>query len=214
MLTLYHYEICPYCVRVRMMLEACGFEYQLKILHYDDKATTQRLAQTNLAPILTLADGTSLKESMDIIKYLIEKSNFKISEQSLPQAISEALQAVKGVRSRLFKPRFLSLGLEELETESAQAYFLTRWKMTRAGIAHELEQTAVYIAQLTPQLAIISEALASEQFVYGHWARADIELFPSLRSLTCVKGLVFPERLNAYVNYHLAQARLAPLPQV
>ena len=214
MLTLYHYEICPYCVRVRMMLEACGFEYQLKILHYDDKTTTQRLAHTNLTPILALPDGTHLKESMDIVNYLVEKSNFTLAEHSLPQQISDALQAVKGVRSRLFKPRFFSLNLEELKTDSAQAYFLTRWKMSREGITHELEQTPAYIAQLTPQLAIISEALASEHFVYGHWARADIELFPSLRSLTCVKGLVFPERLNTYVNHHLAQARLAPLPTV
>ena len=214
MLKLYHYEICPYCIRVRMMLEACGFDYTMQILQYDDKQTTQRLAQTNLTPILTLENGTSISESMDIIQFLIKKSKFNISEKRLPKEISSTLGKVKAIRSKLFKPRFLSLNLKELETDSAKAYFLNRWNMNEEMINHELQQTPSYIRKLYPHLETISKKLLSENFVYNQWAIADIELFPSLRSLTCVKGLVFPERLSQYISFHLKQAKIVPLKQV
>jgi glutaredoxin 2 len=118
------------------------------------------------------------------------------------------------VRSKLLKARVLSIGLEEFATESAQQYFYKRWNKTPQIIADDLAKTDEYVKVLQPQLQIISDALQSENFVYDKLAMADIDLFPALRSATCVKGLVFPERLNKYMNYHLKQAKVAPLTQI
>jgi glutaredoxin 2 len=214
MLKLYHYDHCPYCVRVRMMLEACGFAYTMQVLQYDDKVTTQSLAQTNFTPILTLEDGSSMPESLDIIDYLIQKSGYNLDPRKLPPAICSALGAVREARSKLLKARVLSIGLEEFATESAQQYFYKRWKKTPQIIADDLAKTDEYVKALQPQLQIISDTIQSENFVYDKLAMADIELFPALRSATCVKGLVFPERLNKYMQYHLKQAKVAPLNQI
>ena len=214
MLKLYHYECCPYCVRVRMMLEACGCTYSMQVLQYDDKTTTQRLANTNLTPILTLADGSSMSESLDIIAYLADKYNFTLDPRKLPKIICSALAAVKAVRTSLFKPRLQSLGLEEFSTQSAQEYFYKRWDTTAEHDAQDIAKTDEYLQQLYPQLEIISDALQSDHFVYDKFSMADIELFPALRSATCVKGIKFPTRLDTYMQYHLANSKVAALPSI
>ena len=105
-----------------------------------------------------------MPESLDIIAYLLEKSDFKLDPRKLPKEICSALGAVKSVRSKLFKSRFLSLNLEELASDSAREYFQTRWNMTNEKIEYELGQTDIYLQQLQPQLQRISDALESEAF--------------------------------------------------
>jgi len=214
MLKLYYYECCQFCSRVRIMLEACGFDYTLKILKYDDKETTQKLAQTNLTPILTLEDGRSMPESMSIVDYLQQKSGCDLDEKTLPPEIVDALESTAEVRTNLFIPRLLGLNLEEFSTDSAQQYYYKRWGLTPADIKKQLEKTDDYLQELQPYLQKIVAALQSENFVYDKLSIADIELASVLRNLSCVKGLVFPGMLKSYIDYHSKQSKIAMLPQV
>jgi glutaredoxin 2 len=214
MFKLYHYEICPFCVRVRMMLEACGFEYTMQVLPYDDKETTQRLVGTNLTPILTIEEGKHMPESLDIVRYLVETSGFNLDGRKLPKAIRSALGKINMERTKLVKSRFLRLDLEEFATDSAKAYFYNRWDMTPESVEQELAKTDEYIQKVQPQLKVIGDALESEHYVYDGMAMADIELFPPMRTLTCVKGLVFPDKLKKYLDYHLQQSKVAALTAI
>ena len=47
MYTLYVYECCPFACEPRRILAAKNIEYEKKILAFDDKETTQKLANIN-----------------------------------------------------------------------------------------------------------------------------------------------------------------------
>src|SRR5690606_10180512 len=84
MSTLYHYVHCPYCVRVRMTLGFLGEKYLSKVLPYDDEQTPVELTGTKMLPIWQRDDGSSMNESLDIIKEL-DRAN-KIPKDFLSDA--------------------------------------------------------------------------------------------------------------------------------
>ena len=211
---LYYYEGCPFCVRVRMILEAVGCDYSKQILQYDDKETTQRLANTNSCPILTLEDGSSIADSAEIINYLIKRYNFKLDPRTLPSVISEALGPVQDLFVNLFISRRLKMEIEEFKSKSAKEYFYKRWNMTPDDIEQEIAKTDQYVAIVDPCLKIITDALQSDHFVYNNFAMADVELFPALRSAACVKGLDFPARLQQYLDFYSNKFKILLLPRV
>lgn len=214
MLTLYHYECCPYCVRVRMMLAFSALPYELKTLHYDDKTTTQRLASTNLTPILVREDGRSITESLVIVADLEAQSGHSLDPRAMPASIVQALDATEEVRASLMKPRLLSLGLDEFATPSSQTYFYERWSLTPALMQQELERTSEYVERVAPALQHISDTVAAERWLDRDLAMADILLAPVLRSLTSVKALRWPAPLEAYLRRRLEEADVAPLPSI
>ena len=79
-LTLYQYEMCPFCVRVRSKLEEKGLEYKKVNVTYDSSDPTRKeIAEKSgvtTVPVLKIGDGDDAKyigESSDIIEYLDEK---------------------------------------------------------------------------------------------------------------------------------------------
>lgn len=79
MYTLYHYEHCPFCVRVRMAFGLLDIPYNSQILAYADKETPEKLTGKKMLPIM--GDGQmAMNESLDIM-YLLDKNNtLKIKE--------------------------------------------------------------------------------------------------------------------------------------
>ena len=51
MLTLYHYDHCPYCVKARMIFGIKNTPFQLKALLYDDEATPHSFIGAKMLPI-------------------------------------------------------------------------------------------------------------------------------------------------------------------
>ncbi|MFQ5330030.1 MAG: glutathione S-transferase family protein [Thermodesulfobacteriota bacterium] len=74
MIKLHQFESCPYCQRVRLVLEAKGIEYE-KIetpQNRDDRTVIFELSGQYLVPVLV--DGEKvLSDSSAIIAYLNEK---------------------------------------------------------------------------------------------------------------------------------------------
>jgi glutaredoxin len=79
-LELYHFESCPYCVKVRKFIEKNGLKS--KITYYDtlkDEAANQRLMEMNdddQVPCLVI-DGKPMLESDDIIEWLKKQFQLK-----------------------------------------------------------------------------------------------------------------------------------------
>ena len=70
-ITLYQYDHCPYCIRVRMVLKCKGIDYKCITLAYDDVATPIRIYGKKILPFIIKSDETVLGESLDIINYLL-----------------------------------------------------------------------------------------------------------------------------------------------
>jgi glutathione S-transferase len=75
-LTLYHMEYCPYCLRVRDVMEEMGLEIQMKDTSLDPAARRELIAGGGMSQVPCLRmqhpDGSVqwMYESQDIIRYL------------------------------------------------------------------------------------------------------------------------------------------------
>lgn len=80
-LTLYHFESCPFCRRVRDFLATNHIELPLKDTLLDTAARQEllKLGGKTQVPALRMADDTILYESNDIIQWL--RDNVLIAEQ-------------------------------------------------------------------------------------------------------------------------------------
>ena len=79
-LALYHFETCPYCIRVRRVMEQLGLEMELRDIH-KNRQHHQDLVQgggNQMVPCLRIhhSDGTDhwMYESDDIIEFLKARS--------------------------------------------------------------------------------------------------------------------------------------------
>jgi glutaredoxin len=72
-LTLYHYEGCPYCHRVRRFMDERGIRLALRDINDDPEARAElmRIGGKTQVPCLVI-DGKALYESADIIRWLSE----------------------------------------------------------------------------------------------------------------------------------------------
>lgn len=70
-LVLYHFESCPFCVRVRRFISDNGLSVQEKDIHKDPQAHQEliRVGEKSQVPCLFI-DGKPLYESSDIIDFL------------------------------------------------------------------------------------------------------------------------------------------------
>ncbi len=70
-ITLYHFESCPYCRRVRDFIAAQGLNVPMKDTHKDPTAKDEllKIGGKTQVPCLVI-DGKALYESLDIIEWL------------------------------------------------------------------------------------------------------------------------------------------------
>lgn len=72
--TLYNYDHCPFCVRVRLALGFKNIKHNLIFLANDDVHTPTALVGKKIAPIMRFPnaddDDLIMKESMDIIEFI------------------------------------------------------------------------------------------------------------------------------------------------
>ncbi len=65
---LYSFRRCPYAIRARMMLAACGMSVVIREIKLSDKPDSLLFVSSKATvPLLLLSDGTIIEESMDIM---------------------------------------------------------------------------------------------------------------------------------------------------
>jgi glutathione S-transferase len=77
-LSLYHFEGCPYCGRVRAALGRLGLALELRDIHKESRYRDELVAATGrqTVPCLRIEEGGKTRwmhESLDIIRYLEER---------------------------------------------------------------------------------------------------------------------------------------------
>lgn len=74
MIKLYHFEHCPYCIRVRMALGFFNIPYESILVRYDDVETRLKLSGARTAPFVVFEDGKAKNESLDLVEFF-DKNN-------------------------------------------------------------------------------------------------------------------------------------------
>ena len=197
---LYVYDHCPYCVRARMIFGLKNLPVENITLLNDDESTPVGLVGKKVVPILIKENGEAMPESLDIVNYVDETYGEKLLSDEVRPEISDWMKKVSGYYNHLLLPRFIRLGLDEYKTQSAVDYFVKKKTEGIGDFDENFANTAQYIAQLSPDLVALDKLIISPNAANGKLSLEDIMLFPMLRNLTCVKGLVLPPNVAKYTE--------------
>ena len=207
-ITLYQYDHCPYCIRVRMVLKCKGIDYKCITLAYDDVATPTRIYGKKILPFIIKSDETVLGESLDIINYLDHLDEKPIvSKKGITDGIQNQLNKMRSKANQLVKPRLVNVKINDFATKGAIDYYENKCiKKIGLNFAHLLENTSDYLPVVQAGLDEIetlwpNEAKGTQNFYGSTFSMADLYLFPFLRNLTVVKELHFGTRVASYLTF-------------
>lgn len=222
--TVYVYDHCPFCVRVRFALGIKNIKHKIYFLANDDVATPTSLVGKKIAPIFEFTPaGICMPESMDIIQLVDSNPKFGPTNIIRPATNREDLQAwqksTRDLLRVLQRPRYVATGLlpefQQLDGRHAfiknhemPPYEKKEWKET---ISVE-ERLRIYaeamakdptdnIEELNRKLVELNDIVISEHHCSpGGLSYDDIDLFSRLRSITIIKDVIWPDKLRKYMN--------------
>lgn len=154
-----------------------------------------------MVPILQKPDGSYMAESLDIAAYFDALDGQpSLTAAEFGDEISEWQRQIAPFNGPLVHPRWMMIDLPEFQLPEAKAWY-TKNKSAMIGMSFEqayanttdfLEPMNVLLSKLN-WLRLPSER--SNQLSYD-----DLNLYPTLRNLTVVKGIQFPERVRQYLD--------------
>mmetsp|Transcript_70 Transcript_70/g.158 ORF Transcript_70/g.158 Transcript_70/m.158 type:complete len:316 (-) Transcript_70:27-974(-) len=208
-LTLHLYDHCPYCTRVELVLGWKGLSYRRLVYGYADVDGPTALTGKKVLPVLEWTDPSGkdhrMGESQDIIELLDASHGQEHCIISPPGRKREDVRAwqkkLRKVMHKLARPRLLLMPIADFATKADKQYQMDKYVARGFDYDSALAQTN----QLLPR---VSQLLADfEILILGNgslnnvgWTWDDLHTLPSLRVLTCVRGLVWPPRVRAYVT--------------
>lgn len=200
---LFVYDHCPYCVKARMILGLKNIDFELVTLLNDDEKTPISMIGQKMVPILQKTDGSFMAESLDIIEFIDENyGNYKaiIANNQPSEALNNWFFNSSEYLYPLAMPRWCQAGLEEFKTKGAIDYFTNRKEMYIGSFAENLENSDNLIKKANQDLLKLDKILKSHFFPNedNQISIDDVNLFASLRSLSIVKGLEYPENVQRY----------------
>jgi len=200
---LYVYDHCPYCVKARMIFGYKNIDFKMITLLNDDEKTPIDMIGAKMVPILTLKDGKHMPESLDIINHIdaTEGERF-LSDEKFDFNLEVWLGETRNYTYPLAMPRWVKMGLAEFKTQSAISYFTKKKEDYIGPFADHIKKTNEYLKMAEAHLEKLELLLPENgDFFLGDKASVnDIHLFPTLRSLSAVKGLDFPEKIYGYMK--------------
>ncbi len=198
---LFVFEHCPFCIRAMMTAGYKKLDVELEYIQNHDVDARIEKVGANMVPILQKDDGSYMAESLDIVAYLDG------IDESAPMAAATKTAAIDTWKKRahpyegpLVHPRWMKIDLPEFQCQPAKDWY-TKNKSTMIGMSFEqaLENSAEYIAQMNSLLTeidwLVLPSEKSQTLSYD-----DILTYPSLRNLTVIKGIEFPERVRQYID--------------
>ncbi len=203
---LYIYDHCPFCVRARMIFGLRDVAVEEVVLLNDDEATPIALIGAKQVPILQKSDGSHMGESLDIVRYINELSG-NAPLAAARDEIKAWCEQVGKYYNRLIMPRDVKLNLAEFATPESIQYFIDKKEKSMGSFQAHWNLTAVYLSKIHMDLNDLAGLAQSADYLNGQslsWE--DILVFPMLRNLTMVRGLVLPDILLNYVNQMSAQS--------
>lgn len=187
------------------------FEY---IQNNDVQARIDKVG-VNAVPILQKQDGSYMKESLDIVAYLDQLDGQPVLEPArLQNEIAAWHQLSASSLYPLLFPRTIMVDFPEFDSGEARAWFeQNKSAMLGMKFAEAYADSATFITDLNAQLSHIDwltlPSQRNDQLSYD-----DINIYPTLRNLTLIKGLVLPELVRTYIDEVSALTGIRTLDKV
>lgn len=211
---LYIYDHCPYCLKARMIFGLKNLPVELNVLLNDDEATPTRMIGQKMAPILQKDDSRYMAESLDIVKYVDQLDGELLLTGARKPAIEAWLRKVNEYTNRLLIPRFAKAPFDEFATPEARAYFTKKKEAAIGDFSEHLAHTPGLVKKISDDLRDLDKHIVQPNAVNGELSEDDIHLFPLLRNLTIVPGIVWPTRVADYRDNMAKQTQINLLSSI
>ncbi len=187
---LWSFRRCPYAIRARMALDACGASYEHREILLRNKPA-QMLAESakGTVPILVLADGNVIDESIHIMRWALARNDPEDWLSKDPAMVEETQGLVDALDE--FKP------------------LLDRYKYSSR---HPEQSPDEHRARCEHFLCRLDTSLTQNRFLLGDSPRfADIAIFPFVRQFHNVDrrvlGMWTTGELERWLQYFVDDAR-------
>lgn len=211
---LYVYEHCPFCVKARMIFGLKNLPIEVKTLLNDDEKTPITMVGQKVVPILQKADGSFMPESMDIVKFIDNSDHKPLLNGPISAAVAAWLKHVSQYTPKLIIPRFASAPFEEFATVQARQYFIDKKQANLGDLKEHLQHSPGLVKKINQDLRDLDKLIKEPNAVNGELSEDDIHLFPLLRSLSIVKGVELPTRVQAYRDNMAKQTQINLLTSI
>ncbi len=211
---LYVYDHCPYCVKARMIFGLKNLPIEVDALLNDDEKTPISMVGKKVVPILQKQDGSFMPESMDIVQFIDQSDRKPLLTGPLSAPVSAWLRHVGEYTPKLLLPRFATAPLEEFATPQARKYFSDKKQAMIGDFKEHLQHSAGLIKKINQDLRDLDKLIQEPNAVNGELSEDDIHLFPLLRSLSIVKGIELPTRVQAYRDNMAKQTQINLLTSI
>lgn len=92
---LYSFRRCPYAMRARLALQACGTAVELREIELKNKPAEMLLASPKgTVPVLVLPDGRVLEQSLDIMLWALQQHDPQAWLPPTPAALQDTLAPI------------------------------------------------------------------------------------------------------------------------
>ncbi len=198
---LYTYDHCPYCVKARMIFGLKNQNFKHVVLLNDDEKTPISMIGVKMVPILQKENGEFMGESLDIIRYIDEKTAPQKMVWKEDEFLMNQLKEASFDCYSLAMPRWVQSKMEEFKTPSARQYFQNKKENMIGSFSEALEKTENFKKNISPVLRTLDQKLSGREWYLGDEVSVnDFHLFPFVRSLTIVKGFSLPQNLEKYAK--------------
>jgi glutaredoxin 2 len=219
---LYVYDHCPFCVRVRLAFGLKNIKHELYFLGNDDVDTPTALIGKKIAPIFEYnPKSIVMPESLDIIAKIDGDSDFGPTNLFKPMSGRKDIaewQAKHADLGRIFqRPRYMMTVLPEFASIDGKRAYIRNHALPnyakevwlalsgdqRQKLYEEMYQHSLTrMDELNAALKELDDLIHCPKCVTeGGLSLDDIDLWARLRSMTLIKGAVFPEKLRSYLDY-------------
>lgn len=205
---LYVYDHCPFCVRSRMIFGLKDVACEIITLPNDDEETPTHLIGKKMLPVLVTESNEVIGESLDIVKYIDETFGSSVLTVADNPAIEAWMEEATKLIYPLAIPRWASSDFEEFRQDAARQYFINKKEAVFGPFTRLLEQTETMVSEINAKFEALELLFSQQDRDTGHFSLTDIRLFPLLRSLSIVKGIHWPLRVDAWRREMAVKSRV------
>lgn len=198
---LFVFDHCPFCIKAMMVAGLKKAEIELVYLQNHDVDARIEKVGANLVPILQKEDGSYMAESLDIVAYIDALDGQpQLTAARHNDSIAEWSAQSRPFSSRLLFPRWMMIELPEFQCQEAKDWFTkNKCAMIEQDFDDAFAKSDEYLAELNASFAMLNWlVLPSER--HNQLSYDDVNLFPSLRNQTVIKGIQFPVRVRQYID--------------
>ncbi len=172
----------------------------IPLLNNDEKKPISMIGQ-KMVPILEYAPKKFMPESLDIIRHIDQQSPPTIVSWKSHPALTLWLEESASIIYTLAMPRWVQAPLKEFQTKKARDYFQRKKEKMIGPFAAALEQTKELKVEINKQLTKLNKMLNEQsEFFTDQLSVNDFHLFTALRSLTIVKDIRWPKKVQYYLH--------------